>query len=357
MTDLGREIESSVRADWDDARARAAAAGMRLRRRRRVVARATLATVAAFVLGGWAAWHWRLRTHAPAPLIATQAAPAPSTTLRFDDGSTATPATDDSQLRLASVQPGRVVVEVVSGSGRFDVMHDAVRSFRVEAGRVVLESFGAKFAVARFEDRARVDVVEGTVHVLLGNQQRQLAAGESGVFPPEAPSKTVEPKPRRSSHAASGQPSWRDLAHDGDYDRAYEVLTGANAPPVRDIAEELLLAADVKRLSHHPAEAVAPLRQILRDHTADPRASLAAFTLGRVLLEELGRPREAADAFAQAESLAPDGPMAEDAVARSVEAWSRAGDATQAHRLAEDYLRRYPGGRKVRSVRRFGGLE
>src|SRR5438128_198641 len=107
MTDLGREIESSVRADWDDERARVAAAGMRLRRRRRVVARATLATVAAFVIGGWAAWHWQTR---PAPLVAHEAAAAPSTTLRFDDGSTAMPATDDSQLRLAGEQPGRVVV-------------------------------------------------------------------------------------------------------------------------------------------------------------------------------------------------------------------------------------------------------
>jgi transmembrane sensor len=76
-----------------------------------------------------------------------------------------------------------------------------------------------------------------------------------------------------------------------------------------------------------------------------------------VLLEELGRPGEAAAAFAQADALAPDGPLAEDAVAREVEALSRGGDASGAARLAREYLRRFPDGRKVRSVKRFGGIE
>jgi hypothetical protein len=49
--------------------------------------------------------------------------------------------------------------------------------------------------------------------------------------------------------------------------------------------------------------------------------------------------------------------MAEDALAREIEAMSRAGDATAARQLAERYLDAYPDGRKVRSVRRFGGIE
>jgi len=50
----------------------------------------------------------------------------------------------------------------------------------------------------------------------------------------------------------------------------------------------------------------------------------AAFTLGRVLLDELGRPSEAVDAFPLARSSG--GPLAEDALAREVEALSRAGE-------------------------------
>lgn len=148
---------------------------------------------------------------------------------------------------------------------------------------------------------------------------------------------------------------WRDLAAAGAYDEAYAAL-----PP--DLAtvltpEALLLYADVARLSRHPADAVAPLRTLVARHAQDPRAPLAAFTLGRVLLDHLGRPREAAAAFAQAQALDPEGALAEDALAREVEAWSRADDIPRARERARAYLERYPGGSRVRSVRRFGELE
>ena len=94
---------------------------------------------------------------------------------------------------------------------------------------------------------------------------------------------------------------------------------------------DLLLAGDVARLSGHAAAAVAPLSRAVTLHPGDPRAPLAAFTLGRVHLEDLGAPRDAAIAFARARELAPDGPLAEDALAREVEAWSRAGEAEREH--------------------------
>jgi transmembrane sensor len=126
---------------------------------------------------------------------------------------------------------------------------------------------------------------------------------------------------------------------------------------VRDEVNDLLLAADVARLSHHPAEAVEPLRQILRLHASDPRSSLAAFTLGRVLLESLGEPREAADAFAEVQALAPGGELLADALARETEARAAAGDMVTARTLAERYVRDFPTGARLRSVRRYGGLE
>lgn len=124
---------------------------------------------------------------------------------------------------------------------------------------------------------------------------------------------------------------------------------------VRNDAADLMLAADVARMSKHSDQAVAPLRKLLANHPGDPRAALAAFTLGRVLLDELGRPREAAEAFARAHAMG--GAMAQDALAREVEAWSRAGDAATARARAEEYVRTYPGGRRERSVRKFGGLD
>ena len=72
---------------------------------------------------------------------------------------------------------------------------------------------------------------------------------------------------------------------------------------------------------------------------------------------ELGRPREAAAAFAEARSLAPQGPFAEDALAREVEALQKAGASGEARERARDYLRLYPGGRRASAIKAFGGDE
>jgi transmembrane sensor len=145
------------------------------------------------------------------------------------------------------------------------------------------------------------------------------------------------------------------LAENGRYDEAHTALKKAGPNAVRDETADLLLAADAARLSGYPAAAVPYLERVVRRHSSDPRSSLASFTLGRVLLDELGRPREAADAFARARAAG--GPLAEDALAREVEATSRAGDATRSRELARDYLARYPNGRRAKAVSRFGGLD
>ncbi len=117
-----------------------------------------------------------------------------------------------------------------------------------------------------------------------------------------------------------------------------------------------MLAADVFRLSGHPADAVTPLQRVIDRHADDPRAPLAAFTLGRVLLDDLGRPAAAARAFARAGALDPDGALTEDALAREVEAWAKAGQAQRARTRAELYLERHPNGHRARAVRQYGGL-
>ena len=78
---------------------------------------------------------------------------------------------------------------------------------------------------------------------------------------------------------------------------------------------------------------------------------MAAFTLGRLKLEELGKPSEAARAFEEARRLAPKGPLAEDALAREVEAWVKAGEADKASAAATEYKKRYPRGVRLEWVR------
>ena len=118
-----------------------------------------------------------------------------------------------------------------------------------------------------------------------------------------------------------------------------------------------MLAADAARLSGHPAEATPYLERIVRKYRGDVRAPLAAFTLGRILLYQLGRPGEAADAFALVRKILPEGPLSSDALAREAEAADRAGQRERARGLAEEYVAKYPSGRRLESVRRYGHFE
>ena len=371
MTDLGREMARSMRIDWDASRVQAGRLGLHARRRRRTIVRASaIATI------GLAAIAWVMlprgsaqstSTAATANATPTAASPAeptastavaslpvaPSTTAppvappttAPPVAPTAIPLSPDSRVTIVSDDPA--VVALAAGAARFEV---GARELRVIAGGVSIVALSAKFAASRSEQRVRVEVIEGSVRVRWDDRERELAAGQTASFPPERARRAKQPI------VPSAIASWRDLARDGEFAKANAALVLPDAPPVRDVPDDLLLVADVKRLTHHAAEAVAPLRQILRDHVSDPRAPLAAFTLGRVLLD-LDRAGEAAEAFAQADALAPDGPLAEDAIARQVEALARDGNTALAHQVAERYVSRFPDGRKLRSVRRFGRLE
>ena len=156
----------------------------------------------------------------------------------------------------------------------------------------------------------------------------------------------------RARPAAGG--GWRERVARGDYVGGYAQLREAGTVPSN--VEELLLAADAARLSGHAEAALPHLRRVVDAHASDSRAALAAFTLGTVLMQQLGRPREAGAAYARARALALHASLAQDALARQVEAAHRAGEPAQARELAAEYLARYPQGRRTDDVRRFAGL-
>jgi transmembrane sensor len=171
-------------------------------------------------------------------------------------------------------------------------------------------------------------------------------ASHSPVDTPEATAATaVAATPRRDSADDAGV--WRELARGGHHREAFAALgaQGLLRETKRLGVGDLLVLADVARLSGHAAEAVAPLERILRDFPGDPQAPLAALALGRLELDTLDRPAKAASALNRALSLGVPRSLREDVRTRLVEAYARAGNRAAARASAAAYLREYPDGR------------
>jgi len=410
MADLSQQVQSAgshVTAHWTPQRAQdvlmqlQAQKGKRRQQRKVGVVLLLLAVIGGGLLG--------LRRPVPMSPLAQPAGKDEGKVVQLSDGSLASTLDSSSRLTLLSTQPDQVRI-LLRGAASFQVAKNPKRLYRVETERVAVEVLGTRFVVKELLDRrVHVAVAEGRVRVLWDKQQRELGPGSSSEFPiplehPQPDSGTAPPLPasdsavpveaaREASVAAAestsrpgfvplraarvsavGSPklglvpaapapeSWKSLAEQGKFELAYHQAFKRNSTDgfLRDgdlDPADLLLLADVARFSAHPSDAVAPLQQLLRQHPKDPRSPLASFTLGRILLDDLGQPREAAQSFRHAEELDPEGPLSQDALGREVEAWSRAGEQSAARSRAEEYVRRYPSGRRLRSVRRYGDLD
>jgi transmembrane sensor len=264
------------------------------------------------------------------------------------------------------------------GVAMFDVHPGGPRRWTIDCGLATVEVIGTKFEIDARDDRVHVRVDRGRVRVKSARGGvAELGAGESfdtGPVPVSAPALAPvpvpvpapppEPPPSVSSipppEAPSAKPAtddWQALARKGDYAQAYDKLGApgiARATPKASV-DELLALADVARLSGHPADAVAPLGRVIAENPKDTRAPLAAFTLGRLELDTLGRPAPAAEAFARAIALGLPANLVEDAYARLVEARAKAGDPAGAQAAADEYDRAFPGGSRSTTMRRWLG--
>ena len=111
--------------------------------------------------------------------------------------------------------------------------------------------------------------------------------------------------------------------------------------------------ADTARRAGRHADAAALLERLVREHPAAPEAPVAAFMQGRLLADRLGRPAEAAVACHQALGLGLPAALAEDARARVVEGWARAGQRARAATALEDLRAHHPTSRRVRDAERW----
>jgi transmembrane sensor len=272
------------------------------------------------------------------PVTPSPAREASSRSLILEDGSEVTPTTGATTIQVAEQTPTRTTVRLPSGSAQFRVRHESRRVFRVDAGAIAIEDLGTVFRVTHeAAGRIRVAVSEGRVAVLYpASQSRiELGAGESRMFDP-LPDSWDAPESAKGASKPSPPPG-----------AAAASPTGTPRSRGTDEPAALLQASDLARRSRNPQAAVAPLRRLVERYPKDPRAPAAAFTLGWVLLTDLGRPRDAAVAFAEAEHNAPRGTLAEDAASRVAEAWQKAGDSRRAAQAARHYERLYPTGRYI----------
>lgn len=280
------------------------------------------------------------------PVAAAPAVKSPKTT--FADGSVAR-VSDDGELVVKVATPRRIESVLAAGAADFEVTKLAERDFVVLAGPVLVRVVGTRFRVERNGERTRVSVTEGKVEVQEGESRSYLEAGESRFFPSVVASNREE---RHAAPSGGARARFLELARGGEFKAAYQIMSQSPAA-VGSSAEDLLLAADAARLSNHPEQAVGFLRRVTTEHAGDSRAPLSAFTLGRVLLSQLSRPGEAAEAFALARRLRPSGGLAEDALAREAEARSAAGSTAKGRALAQQYVTSYPQGKHLPTMQRL----
>jgi transmembrane sensor len=279
----------------------------------------------------------------PAP--PSSAAAHATETWSLSDHSRATALEQGSRLTIEEDAPESARLRLERGRVKFEVTRRPERTFSVRAGSVTVSVIGTVFAIELVADRVGVSVDQGAVEVDWGVGHERLFAGESGWFPPVVLSDTASRVSRSAAPAGGTLP------------RASDAKAAASAASSPATVQELLTESDAARSRGDPARGAELLRRILSEHAGDPRAPLAAFTLGRVLLNELGKPREAAAAFHEVIVKAPRSQFAEDALAREVDAWQAASETARARALAKAYLERFPEGRHAARMKALSGHE
>ncbi|MEM9192131.1 MAG: FecR domain-containing protein [Myxococcota bacterium] len=248
---------------------------------------------------------------------------------------------EDSEIELAPESRlvplrndrGHFATELERGEATFRVTPGGARRWVVLAGAAQVAVVGTVFSVARDGEATRVEVRRGRVRVraTCGDSEITLTAGEETTVrcpePEETAAAPEEPsEPLTAAEEESPSPrevvtppaAWRDLAQRGGFDQAYESLgrAGVEAETERASPAELMLLADVARLSGHPREAIAPLERLLREHPSDGRAPIAAVVLGRIEMDALQRRDRAEAAFRRAEALGVPAALAADVTER-----------------------------------------
>jgi transmembrane sensor len=331
-----------------------------------------LLAVASALVGALVAFLW-MRAPAPSVLHLTDGRDVPprleTPEVSFDDGS-AIEVRSGARLDLLESTARAFSVALRAGTAAFEVHPGGPRVWRVVCGPVTVEVVGTRFTVTRDETKVKVSVQRGAVlvsgepvpdHVVrLGPTQsivvRLLPSGAEGAARKEDRDETPRENAPTSSSASAAARSRAALAGSlvapvppGSAIPAGSANEAEPPPPV----EAMLARADEARLAGRYQDAATILERVVAEDGAAPKAYLAEFSLGRLYLDSLGDPARAATHFSRALMRGLPDALAEDACARLVESYARAGDPAAAHSAAERYRARYAQGRRLRDVDRW----
>jgi transmembrane sensor len=142
--------------------------------------------------------------------------------------------------------------------------------------------------------------------------------------------------------------AWKELAARGRYRDAFAAAEAAGIGPEmeRAPASDLLLLADAARFSGSPGRAREAL--LLARRRFGVRGQ-SAFLLGKIAADQQGSPGDAVGWFETYLREEPGGPLAEEALGRTVDLTPRS--SPEAGRAAARYLARYPDGSRAALAR------
>ncbi len=308
------------------------------------------------------------------PMIAVPSGSKTQRRIPLSDGSTMTLAPGAS-LEVKDNAPTRFRTALHRGWVRYNIIPGQSRIWEVDTGLCRIIVLGTQFTVNQTARAVHLAVHRGSVAVHAPTGDRVLAIVTAGkTYTLRAPSLDSLDRlanNHKISEEIQAYSAEHEAAEESVKRRTREVGPGANreARPNMQIAElaglgasedvnDILKRADEARLRNKPQTATTLLERILREHPNDPAVSLAALTLGKIRLDTLHQPREAALAFRKAASSKRlPAPLREQAYARCVEALRRAGDIKAARQMGELYKRRFPNGRWISWIERWSDSE
>jgi transmembrane sensor len=325
------------------------------RRARKPPARATLLLVVALFSGlifaGVKAWWPVARTNGALhdetgrPLLLVESSTHRTTTL--SDGSRIE-VWSGSALEVLENDGDAFVCALRRGRATFEVVPGGPRRWRVEVGAVAVEVVGTRFHVDRRDGSVAVEVQRGAVLIRGENVrdgiQKVQAGGRLEVSTAQA-ANLEEPRPSLPAPVTSSQGNAAKGSAGDELGAA-----SASAP-----STDWLTLADRQRRQGDLKGAIQTLKLAVERSPDDTRGAMAAFTLGKLLLD-VGRPSEAQAAFRSCLDRSPPSAIAEDALTRLVEAQTRSGARDAALATAREYQKRYPNGRRLADVRRWTGI-